>query len=88
MAFQMRSKLVKIGNSQGIRIPRPLLDELGLEVGEEVEMAVEEDRLVIQAAQKPRQGWEQAFAQMAAEGNDVLLDEPLPTEWDIEDWEW
>jgi antitoxin MazE len=51
-------------------------------------MAVEEDRLVIQAAQKPRQGWEQAFAQMAAEGNDVLLDEPLPTEWDIEDWEW
>jgi len=88
MDLQVRSKLVKIGNSQGIRIPRPLLEQLGLEVGEEVEMGVEEDRLFIQAVLKPRQGWDIDFARMAAEGNDALLDETLSTAWDAEEWEW
>jgi antitoxin MazE len=88
MGLQVRSKLVKIGNSQGIRIPRPLLEQLGLEVGEEVEMRVEEDRLFIQAARKPRQGWDIDFTRMATEGDDTLLDEILSTAWDAEEWEW
>ena len=37
---------------------------------------------------KPRQGWAEAFRQMAERGDDRLLDEPTPTAWDEEEWDW
>ena len=52
MAFKTR--IIKIGNSQGIRIPKPLLEQSGLK--EEVELEVEENKIVIQAVTRPRQG--------------------------------
>ena len=82
----MRTKIVKIGNSKGIRIPKPLLEEAGL-VGE-VEIAVEDDALVIRPITQPRQGWAEAARQMRAEGDDLMLDPYVPTRWDLEEWEW
>jgi antitoxin MazE len=82
----IRSKVVKIGNSRGIRIPRTILEQVGLE--DEVEMKVEGNRLIIHAARRPRQDWEARFAEMAERGDDQLLDESTPTQWDDEEWEW
>jgi antitoxin MazE len=79
---------MKIGNSQGIRIPKPLLEETGL--GGEVELEVKDHEIVIRASKKPRQGWEDAFDAMAEGGNDQLLDADLTgqTPWDQGEWEW
>ena len=82
----IRSKIVKIGNSRGIRIPRTVLEQAGLT--DEVEMKVEGDRLIINAAHHPRQGWEERFVDMAKRGDDRLLDEPSSTQWDEEEWTW
>ena len=84
----INTKIVKIGNSQGIRIPKVLLEQVDL--GEVVELLVQDDMLVIRAAQKPRQGWEEAFARMADQGGDALLDEAgqIEHDWDAEGWEW
>jgi antitoxin MazE len=84
----MKAHLVRIGNSQGIRIPKPLLEQTGLQ--DEVEIEVEDQRLVIRAVNNPRAGWDEAFAAMARQGDDVLLDgdELVPTRWDEEEWEW
>jgi antitoxin MazE len=84
----MTTRVVRIGNSQGVRIPKPLLEEAGL-VGE-VEMFVENDALVIRRARKPREGWAEAFAEMARRGDDALLDDPTqtPSRWDEEEWQW
>lgn len=82
----IRSKVVKIGNSRGIRIPRTILEQAGLT--DEVEMKVEGNRLVIQAARHSRQGWEERFAAMTEHGDDRLLDEISPTQWDEEEWTW
>lgn len=84
----MKARIVKIGNSRGIRIPKPLIAEAGLE--DEVEMSVEDDRLVISAAPKPRSSWAEAFRKMAQRGDDVLIDGDIQwgTGWDQEDWEW
>ena len=82
----MRTKIVRIGNSRGIRIPKPLLEEAGL-IGE-VEIAVEDDALVIRPIKHPRQGWAEAAREMAARGDDELLDPYVPTQWDLEEWEW
>lgn len=84
----MRTRIVRIGNSQGIRIPKPLIDQAGL--NGEVELLVEKDALVIKPVRKPREGWDKAFAEMARRGDDVLLDDPAltPTEWDETEWQW
>jgi antitoxin MazE len=82
----IRSRLVKIGNSRGVRIPKPLLEQAGLE--NEVEMLVKGDQLIIQSPHKPRQGWEAQFARMAENKDDQLLDEPTSTQWDTTEWTW
>lgn len=86
MKNTIRSKVVKIGNSRGIRIPRTLLEQAGL--NNEVEMMVEGDKLIIQPAGVPRQGWDAQFSAMSEHGDDRLLDEATPTQWDEEEWTW
>ena len=82
----VRLKVIKIGNSRGIRIPRAMLEQAGLT--DEVEMKIEGNKLVILACRHPRQGWEAQFAVMAEQGDDRLLDETPPTPWDVEEWTW
>jgi antitoxin MazE len=86
MNATVRSKIVRIGNSRGIRIPRALLEQAGLT--DEVEMTVEGNKLIIFSARLPRQGWSAQFAAMAAIGDDQLLDETLSTHWDEDEWTW
>lgn len=86
MDLYIRSKVIKIGNSRGIRIPHALLEQAGLT--DEVEMKILNGQLVIRSASSPRQGWEAQFAAMSARGDDQLLDQPLSTDWDEDEWQW
>ncbi len=86
MKTKLRSKIIQIGNSRGVRIPRPLLEQAGLE--NEVEMSVEGNKLVISSAHQPRKDWEARFAAMAEHGDDQLLDEPAATAFDEDEWTW
>jgi antitoxin MazE len=83
----MKTKIIRIGNSQGIRIPKPLLEQTGL--GEEVELEVRADELVIRSAKKMRADWGAAFSKMGSAGDDVLLDtDLLEGRWDEDEWTW
>lgn len=84
----MKAKLVRIGNSKGIRIPKPVLEQTG--ISDEVELEVFEQHITIRSAKKSRDRWEQAFQEMAREGTDELLDEAAPgtTSWDEDEWQW
>ena len=84
----MRTRIVKIGNSQGIRIPKALLEESGLKG--EVEMSVRDGVLLITQVGQPRQGWSEAFREMARHGDDTLLDGDLAASdsFEAESWEW
>ena len=84
----MKTRIVRIGNSQGIRIPKLLLEQTGL-CGE-VEMIAQHDALIIRPARRPREGWAAAFQEMASRGDDALLDDAGPSlsTWDQDDWEW
>lgn len=84
----MKTNLVRIGNSRGIRIPKPILEQCRFQ--DEVELEVKDDHLVIRSATKPRSGWADAFRRMHEEGDDVLLDKESlpPTQWERADWEW
>ncbi|MEO7966390.1 MAG: AbrB/MazE/SpoVT family DNA-binding domain-containing protein [Gemmatimonadaceae bacterium] len=82
----MKTRIVRVGNSRGIRIPKLLLDQAGLD--ENVELHAEPGRIVIQATTQPRAGWAEAAQRMAARGDDALLDPPVATRFDDEEWEW
>lgn len=82
----MKARIVRIGNSQGVRIPKPLIEQAGL--GEEVELVVKGATIVIKAVNGPRVGWARAFAEMAATDDDTMLDAQAGTRFDDEEWEW
>jgi antitoxin MazE len=88
MTTSVKTRIIKIGNSQGIRIPKLLLQQVGL--FNEVEVEAQPGQLVIRPLALARQGWEQSFQAMAGQGDDHLLDpEPLVlTEWDEGEWVW
>lgn len=88
MGSTVKARIVKMGNSRGVRIPKTILEQLGL--GEEVELSVRDDHLVIRPGSKPRVDWDRQFKQMAERGDDRLLDEPAvsTSEWDADEWEW
>ncbi len=78
--------IVPIGNSKGIRIPKAILDQCGIE--NEVDLEVENGKIIIEPINKiPRKGWTESFTQMAETGEDhLLLEDTIDLE--MEDWEW
>ncbi len=88
MATTLRSRIIKIGNSQGIRIPKLLLEQANL--GQEVEIELQEDQIIVRSPRQARHGWDEQFRAMAKLGDDTLLDQQTPssTTWDEEEWEW
>lgn len=81
-----RTKLVRIGNSRGVRIPKPLLEQARL--GDEIQLRVVADGIMIEAVQAPRDGWAEAASLLRERGEDGLLDEPTPTGFDESEWAW
>ncbi len=81
----MRSKIVRIGNSQGVRLPRFLIEQAGLE--QDVELRAEAGQIVIAALRKARAGWAEAAQQARAAGDDAL-ESSGPTRFEQTEWEW
>ena len=86
METVLKARIIKIGNSQGVRIPKAWLEQLNF--SDEVELVVQPDQLVIRSPHSARHGWKQQFATMAQQGDDILLDAHRPTHWEKEEWEW
>jgi len=72
MSNTVKARIMKIGNSKAIRIPKPILEQLALD--EEVEMSVCGNQLLIWSRERPRRGWEKQFRRMAECGDDRPLD--------------
>lgn len=78
--------VVSIGNSKGIRLPKRVLDDLG--IAGKLELEVVGNGIVLTPVKEnPREGWEAAFAEMHRLGDDELLDSPQVAEGGFE-WEW
>jgi antitoxin MazE len=85
----MTTKLIRIGNSKGIRIPKPLIEQSKLT--DEVELIVGDNEIILRSASNPRQGWEKAFRDMAKNQDDELIDVNSPTldnQFDESEWTW
>ena len=80
------SQLVKIGNSQGIRIPKTILEQLDFSNG--IELLVVNQQLIVRPKQIPRAGWSELFKQMHTNVDDILLDPETENKFDQEEWHW
>ena len=81
----MKAQIIRIGNSQGVRIPKTLLED-GKLTGE-VELELHEDGILIRSLQKPRANWDSAFKAIADGDDDQQLRE-TPTEFEKKEWQW
>jgi antitoxin MazE len=82
----MKTRLVRIGNSRGVRLPKAIIAQAGLT--EEVELDVRDGAVVIARTSSARSGWADAARQMRQRDEDLLLDPPVPTLFDEKEWEW
>ena len=85
--LDMRTELVRIGNSRGIRIPKPIIEQCGF--GETVEVRVERDCLIVSPERRPRQGWSDTFgASGPAVADEFMLEAAGSNDFDSEEWKW
>lgn len=84
----MKAEIVRIGNSRGIRLPKAILEQCGLEGT--VELEVSENCLLIRPAKQVRAGWSKAFGKMHRQNDDDLIDQAdaIANKFDEDEWQW
>ena len=84
----MKAKIIQIGNSKGIRIPKSVLDQCNF--AEDVRIEVRNKKLVVYSDKKPRKNWESEFRSKVKTVKDKSLDEfaKVNSSWDKEEWQW
>ena len=83
----MRARVIKIGNSQGLRIPKPILEQTG--IMDDVEIEVEKNQIIIRPVKNPREGWDDALKMMGRKGDDEpIIDDGTANLWDDGQWQW
>lgn len=80
----MKAQIIQIGNSQGIRIPKVLLEES--RISGEVDLELHPDGILIRNAHGPRSGWDDAFK--SAEDDDGIAAAGTVSDFDKKDWQW
>jgi antitoxin MazE len=70
----MRASLRKMGNSSGVIIPKPILAQLGIEAGDDLDLLLDDGRIVLVPTRRhPRAGWAEAASRIAETGDDALV---------------
>ena len=82
----MKTHLIRVGNSRGVRLPKPLIEEAGLT--DAVELRVRDGAIVIARVARARSGWAEAAQRMRERGEDGLLNPSTPTHFDEREWKW
>ena len=67
----MRVSIIQIGNSKGLRLPKSILEKYNIQG--EMEIILNEHDITLKPIKKVREGWEEAFKQMHANGDDHLI---------------
>ncbi len=82
----MKAQIIQIGNSQGIRIPKVLLEETG--ISGEVELETSPEGILIRNIKKPRGDWDAIFRKLADTDDDQAVETQLAGEFEKKEWQW
>lgn len=82
----MLVSVISIGNSKGIRIPKPILDQL--QVKDQLDLEINNSQIILKPIKNvPRDGWDESFAKMHDLNEDLLIDESV-TDSEAFEWVW
>ena len=83
----MKTQIIQIGNSRGIRIPKPVLEQCGFV--DQVDMQISDGQLIISNSNETRREWDKQFrsAKIYPDDGDILSHHSL-NEWENNDWQW
>jgi antitoxin MazE len=82
----MKAQIIRIGNSQGIRIPKVLLEEAGM-TGD-VELEICPGGIMIRNVNKPRSDWEAVFSSFADVDDDTAIGPEISSQFERKEWQW
>ena len=82
----MKTQIIQIGNSQGVRIPKVLLEES--KISGDVDLELHEEGILIRNTQKPRKGWNAIFASLAENDDDDSSAFDATSEFEKKEWQW
>ncbi|HMQ03180.1 MAG TPA: hypothetical protein PKD26_04635 [Pyrinomonadaceae bacterium] len=82
----MKAQIIQIGNSQGIRIPKMMLEDTG--ISGEVELLATNEGILIRKIRKPRGNWDLVFKELADMDDDFSEETSPGTEFDRKEWQW
>ena len=80
----MEVTVIKIGNSRGIRLSKTLLERYNIR--DSVDLILEKGQIIIKPLSRPRKGWDKAFIEMHANGDDKLIMPDIFEEENLEEW--
>ncbi|MBE0638346.1 MAG: AbrB/MazE/SpoVT family DNA-binding domain-containing protein [Bacteroidales bacterium] len=80
----MEVSVIKIGNSRGFRLSKALLEKYNIK--DKVELILEKGQIIIKPLTAPRKGWDKAFKEMHAAGDDKLLFDDVFEDENPEEW--
>ncbi len=80
----MEVSVVKIGNSKGIRFSKTIIERYNIR--DTVEMILDKGYIIIKPLSRPRKGWDKAFMEMHANGDDKLIMPDIFEEENLEEW--
>lgn len=84
----LAAKLVKVGNSRGVILPKKALDKIGA-TGNELQLTITDESISITALKKNvRAGWDKAFKKMHKAGDDKPVFPVSFNDEDTSDWKW
>jgi antitoxin MazE len=80
----MEVSVIKIGNSKGIRFSKTIIERYNIR--DTVEMILDKGYIIIKPLSRPRKGWDKAFIEMHANGDDKLIMPDVFEEENLEEW--
>lgn len=80
----MEVSVVKIGNSRGIRFSKTIIERYNIR--DTVDLILDKGQIIIKPLSKPRKGWDKAFMEMHANGEDKLIIPDIFVEENLEEW--
>lgn len=80
----MEVSIIQIGNSKGLRLSKKILETYNIQ--DKVELILEKGKIILKPIDSPRQGWNDAFKQMAKNNDDALLIQDVFEDENLEEW--
>lgn len=82
----METKLIPIGNSKGIRIPKSIIEKY--QFGDMLDLVETDEGILVKSSKEPRKGWDEQFKKSLSREDEFSGFRDIPNDFDTTEWTW